>query len=271
MTPTSQPELFILIPCYNDFDGLVKALKSIRFDAGRFLPVIVDDGSPLPLLPEQLRKEVGEMPFHLIRMPRNGGITRALNAGLEWILQQPACRYIARLDCRDLCDYRRFHLQTEYLDRHPEIGLLGSWCIFKESASGLSYTYRTPTHHDAILKEMPLRNVFIHPTVMFRPGLVKKAGWYPEAFTFVEDYALFWKMLTISKGAILPEYLVTCAVSGTGISLSNRKKQLIGRKKVIEAFAEQNFAKRMGLIKINFLMLLPKPLLLRLKSLISKN
>jgi glycosyltransferase involved in cell wall biosynthesis len=271
MTPPSYPELFILIPCYNDFEGLVTALKSIRFDAGRFLPVIVDDGSQPPLADALLRKELGEMPFHLIRMPRNVGITRALNAGLEWILEQPSCRYIARLDCGDICDYRRFQMQTEYLDRHPGIGLLGSWSIFKEQATGISYTYRTPTRHDAIIKEMPLRNVFIHPSVMFRPDLVQKAGWYPEAYPFVEDYALFWRMLTISKGAILPEYLVTCAVSGTGISLSNRRKQLIGRKKVIQAFAEQNFAKRLGLIKINFLMLLPKPLLLRLKSLISKN
>jgi hypothetical protein len=118
---------------------------------------------------------------------------------------------------------------------------------------------------------MPLRNVFIHPTVMFRPDLVKQAGLYPESYPFVEDYALFWKMLKISKVAILPEYLVTCAVTHTGISLSNRKKQLIGRKKVIQTFADQTFARRIGLIKINFLMILPKTLLLRLKSLISKN
>lgn len=271
MIHPSHPELCILIPCYNDFEGLVRALKSIRFDEGRFLAVVVDDGSRTPLSPELLRKEVGDLPFHLIVMPRNVGITRALNAGLEWILQQPSCRYIARLDCRDLCDYRRFPMQTDYLDRHPGIGLLGSWCIFKDEASGISYTYRTPIAHDAIIKEMPLRNVFIHPTVMFRPELLQKAGGYPESFPFVEDYALFWKMLKLSEGAILPEYLVTCAVSGTGISLSNRKKQLIGRKKVIQAFSEQNFAKRMGLIKINFLMIIPKALLLRLKSLISKN
>src|SRR5687767_4052313 len=244
MTSPTQPELFILIPCYNDLEGLVQALKSIRFKAGGYLSVIVDDGSNPPLSADRLRNEVPGAPFHLIHLPRNGGITRALNAGLEWILQQPTCRYIARLDCRDLCDHRRFFLQTEYLDRHPQTGLLGSWCIFKDAVSGISYTYRTPTQQEGIRKEMPLRNVFIHPTVMFRPDLVKQAGLYPESFPFVEDYALFWKMLKISKVAILPEYLVTCAVTRTGISLSNRRKQLIGRKKVIQTFAEQNFARR---------------------------
>ena len=270
MTLPSHPELFILLPCYNDFEGLVAALKSIHFDAGRYVAVVVDDGSQPAISAGLLQQELDGVPFHLIHLQPNAGIIRALNAGLAWILQQPSCRYIARLDCRDICDHRRFHLQTEFLDRHPAIGLLGSWCIFKDPARGISYTYRTPTQHEAILKEMPLRNVFIHPTVMFRPELVEKAGWYPESYPFVEDYALFWKMLTISKGAILPDYLVTCAVSGTGISLSNRRKQLIGRKKVVQAFAKQNFAKRMGLIKINILMLMPKPLLLRLKSLISK-
>ena len=38
-------ELCILIPCYNNIDGLKKSLKSIVYDIGNYLIVVVDDGS----------------------------------------------------------------------------------------------------------------------------------------------------------------------------------------------------------------------------------
>ena len=267
--PPANPELFILIPCYNDPEGLRAALLSIQYEAEKYRVVVVDDGSTDPVSESLL--QWGFSSVHCIRLARNSGITKALNTGLEWILQQPSCRLIARLDCRDICDSRRFYLQTEFMNRHPDIGILGSWCIFREAASGISYTYKTPTEHKDIYKEMPRRNVFIHPTVMFRRDILKISGLYPEGYPFVEDYALFWRMLTTSKGAVLPEYLVTCAVNKEGISLSNRRKQLIGRKKVVNQFAERNFGRLIGLIKINILMILPKPLLLRVKNLTSNH
>lgn len=263
----ANPELFILIPCYNDPKGLQEALESIQYDPENYRVVVVDDGSTVPVS-ESLR-QWGLSSVHCIRLARNSGITKALNTGLEYILRQPSCRLIARLDCRDICDSRRFNLQTEFMNRHPEVGILGSWCIFRDETSGLSYTYKTPTEHKDIQKEMPRRNVFIHPTVMFRRDILKICGLYPERYPYVEDYALFWKMLTTCKGAVLPEYLVTCAVRKEGISLSNRRKQLIGRKKVINQFSKRNFGRLIGLIKINILMILPKPLLLRVKSLIN--
>ena len=45
---------------------------------------------------------------HVLRLPHNQGITAALNAGLDWIVTHTSAPYIARLDCRDLCDGERF-------------------------------------------------------------------------------------------------------------------------------------------------------------------
>jgi hypothetical protein len=157
------------------------------------------------------------------------------------------------------------------LQENPSIGLLGTWCRFSDKETGITYNYTTPVHHDHILKAMPLRNVFIHPTIMFRSAEVKKGLGYPETYPYAEDYAFCWRLLQLTKGAILPHYLVTCAISRGGLSLKNRKQQLRSRKKVIQAFGKKGWKSKMGVIKIYLLILLPKEVLLRLKGFRNKS
>lgn len=264
---TSRPLHFcVLIPCYNDEAGLVAALKSIHYDPAHYLAVVVDDGSREAVSYENVRAQAGDRPIYLLRLPQNRGITEALNAGLQWITTATRAPYIARLDCNDTCAPDRFYKQVAYLNGHPGTGLLGTWCRFGEEATGIAYSYTTPTEHEAIKKAMHLRNVFIHPTVMFRTVLLPATGFYPDQYPHTEDYAFFWKMLQVSRGAILPEFLVTCAITRTGISFSNRKKQLEGRKKVVSHFSENMWIKIVGLVKLNLLGFLPKTLLLLLKN-----
>src|SRR5688500_5262867 len=117
------PEICILIPCYNNPEGLAASLKSIHPGGSSCLAVVVDDGSREPVrLPEGL-----PVPVQLLRLEQNRGITEALNAGLRWIMAHTSARYIARLDCDDLAAPERFSRQKDFLDRHPEVGLLGSW------------------------------------------------------------------------------------------------------------------------------------------------
>jgi glycosyltransferase involved in cell wall biosynthesis len=258
----------VLIPCYNDEPGLVAALKSIRYHTENCLAVIVDDGSKEPLSAQVLKAAVGpQLQLHLIRLQPNSGITIALNTGLHWIVANTSAPYIARLDCNDICDAQRFYSQVDFLNNHPEVGLLGSWCRFQEAGTQNSYPYTTPLVHKEIKKAMHLRNVFIHPTVMFRTELLSKAGYYPENYLHAEDYAFFWKLLKSTKGAIMDQFLVTCAITRSGISYQNRKAQLMSRKKVVIDFSDEVWEKIIGVIKIKILLMVPKRLLLQLKTL----
>jgi glycosyltransferase involved in cell wall biosynthesis len=257
----------LLIPCFNDEAGLQQSLESIRYDAGKYAVVVVDDGSQTPVMQQNLQRTAPHiLNMHLIRLPQNLGITAALNTGLQWILEHTTAPYIARLDCRDTCDLRRFHKQVTFLNTHPQVGLLGSWCIFKEEGTDLNYPYTTPVQHRALLKAMHLRNVFIHPAVMFRTTVLQQTGLYPYNYPHAEDYALFWKMLQVTEGAVLNEHLTTCAILRRGISLANRKAQLWSRKKIVQEFGNSRFLKAYGLLKLNILIIMPKSLLLRLKA-----
>ena len=262
----------LLVPCYNDEAGLVQALKTVVYPFEHCLAVVVDDGSTRPLNAAHIAAEVGTgLPVHVIRLSQNQGITTALNAGLSWIVANTSAPYIARLDCRDRCHAQRFYRQVAFLNEHPQVGLLGTWCRFEEEKTGIAYPYTTPVTNEAIKKEMPGRNVFIHPTVLFRSAFVRQGARYPEDFAHAEDYAFCWRLLGLAEGAILPDYLVTCAITRSGLSYQHRRAQLQSRKKVIKKFGPRGWITKWALIKINLLMLIPKSVLLRLKGLINKD
>lgn len=257
----------LLIPCYNNTEGLKRSLASVHYPPDKHLVVVVDDGSDEPVTFESIQQVGEQKPIHILRLEKNKGITYALNTGLQWILNNTAAKYIARLDCSDVCHEKRFVEQVQFLEKHPTVGLLGSWCIFKSKDSAHVFRYTTPSADSAIRKWMHLRNVFIHPTVMFRTGLIKKAGLYPHQYPHAEDYAFFWMLLQHTEAAILNQYLVTCTLTPGGLSVANRKVQLSSCKKIIAQFGSSPLLKALGLLNTQLRMLLPQKLILRLKTL----
>jgi glycosyltransferase involved in cell wall biosynthesis len=258
----------LLIPCYNNFIGLIESLRSIVYPESRYLMVVVDDGSNDIVTAEKVIQEIGnEKPVVVLRNNNNEGITSALNKGLSWIEKNIIVRYIARLDCGDTCEARRFVTQVQYMDAHQETGLTGSWCWFAEKETSIKYSYKTPTRHKAIMRAMYFRNIFIHPTVMFRTSLLKKTGYYPEDFEYAEDYAFFWKLIQNNKSFVFDQFFVTCEMNRGGISFKNKNKQLMARWKVVKEFGAGPLLKIAAFIRLRFLVILPKGLLLQLKKL----
>jgi glycosyltransferase involved in cell wall biosynthesis len=266
MKTDAELDFCLLIPCYNNFSGLIESLKSVVYPDNNYLIVIVDDGSSQAITIESVKTEIGEKkPIVILSNGTNKGIQVALNKGLSWIEENTVAKYIARLDCGDTCSFDRFILQVEYLDAHPETGLVGSWCKFEEKGTSLKYSYTTPTDHKAIIKDMHFRNVFIHPTVMFRSSLLKKVGYYPMDFDYAEDYAFFWKLILVSQSFILDKFLVVCEFNRQGLSFKNRPRQLAARWKVVNTFSTNSILKMSAFIKLKLLYFLPKRLVLRLK------
>jgi hypothetical protein len=155
---------------------------------------------------------------------------------------------------------------VEWLDAHPDTGLLGTWCRFKEKGTGYNYPYTTPTGHEKIMKAMYLRNVFIHPTVMFRASLLPEAGHYPENFEYAEDYAFFWKLITLQKAHVLGTFMVICEINREGLSYANKGKQLVSRWHVVKRYGTSKPLKILAFMRISLLFILPKRLTLLLKQ-----
>jgi GT2 family glycosyltransferase len=262
----SEPKDFILlIPYYNDFEGLINSIKSVNYPRQKFEILIVDDGSKEPLSLADLQNLFPEKDIKVINLSLNVGIAKALNSGLREILNRTDYKYIARLDCGDTCDIERFTKQVEFMNTHEDIGLLGSWCTFTEKGSGKSYVYKTKLTHDEIIKEMHFKCSFIHPTVMFRREVLKKIGLYPENFPHTEDYAYFWRILSLYKGSILPKNMVNITADKKTVSYTNRNEQFLWRKRIVEEMGTNKLYKALGLIYLSILSLVPANLIYQTK------
>lgn len=260
-------DFYLLIPYYNNLPGLISSLKSISYDPTLYALLIVDDGSREALRREDLSPYLPELlSVTILRQANNQGITRALNAGMQWLGEHGNCRYVARLDCGDLCDPARFRRQVALLDEQPEIDLVGSWCIFKNFATGDSYRYVTPTGYKKIIKGMHFRNIFIHPTVMWRSDVTRKAGIYPENFPHAEDYGFFYEIISRGKAAVIPAYLVICEINPKGLSLFFRQEQLKSRMRVVRQYGKNRLYSLMGIVKLWILLAVPYKFVLQTKN-----
>lgn len=260
-------DFYLLIPFYNNLPGLLHSLQSVQYDADKFAVVIVDDGSVEPVSQNALFAHISTaIQVEVIRLPQNKGITTALNTGLQWILQQNNSLFIARLDCGDLCTNDRFYKQVAFLKQHPAVDLVGSWCIFRDFTSNVAFRYVTPTDHHQIRRSMHFRNLFIHPTVMWRCEAMKKVARYPDTYPDAEDYGFFYQLLDNGECAIIPEYLVTCEINHKGISLSSRKKQLKSRIKVVKEFGKNKILRYLGVLKLRLLLIIPYNVIFAIKK-----
>ena len=134
---------------------------------------------------------------------------RPLGVNLNALLERTLGRYelFARMDSDDESLPDRIAKQVDFLERHEAIDLLGGAVVdIDERGRELKHvTYQTT--HEAIVRFFRRRTPVAHPTVMFRPSFVEKAGLYPARP--LED-ALYW-MRAIRAGcrfANLPETLV---------------------------------------------------------------
>ncbi|HTL07591.1 MAG TPA: glycosyltransferase [Chitinophagaceae bacterium] len=268
---SSPLDICVLIPCHNNFEGLIDSINSIVYDHQRLMVVVVDDGSATAITRTRLYTSIpAAVNIQLVRLRQNQGITKALNAGLDFIYANYAVQFIARLDCGDICRPDRFHQQIAFLNTHPNIDLLGSWCYFRNPVTGTAYEYRTPTDHEEIERSMYFRNVFVHPTVMWRVAALQPLR-YPVKYPHAEDYGLFYDIISKKRTAIISEFLVTCEVNQTGISFLNRSEQLRSRLRVIKDYGRNKLLLAAGMLKLAFLMALPYRLVKEVKHRVYKH
>jgi hypothetical protein len=72
----------------------------------------------------------------------------------------------------------------------------------------------------------------LHPTWMVRTQALRDAGLYSCDYPAAEDYELLRRMSRTSELANLPEYLLEYSVSMSGVSMKNRRRQLLDRLRI---------------------------------------
>ena len=141
--------------------------------------------------------------IRVINLPKNIGRTPALNVAVV----SASAEYVAVLDADDLSHPLRLKQQIEFLDAHPDVGLVGSWAEFIDEVGSFVSLKKGPTSHQEIVQAMATRNPIVHSTVMFRRDLMKRIGGYDETLVYAQDFGMLLEFARISRIAIIPEIL----------------------------------------------------------------
>ena len=153
--------------------------------------VIVCDGPLTDGLNVVLDNYVQKYPdiIKLVRLEKNVGLGRALNAGME------KCKndVIARMDSDDISYPDRCRLELEVINQGYDI-VSGTVQEFANTKENIISERWLPEHNDEIYSFAKRRCPFNHPCVMYRREAVLKAGGYQHFFCF-EDYYLWVRML----------------------------------------------------------------------------
>ncbi len=215
------PLVSVLMSVYENASTLRAALDSILAQSlADFEFIVIDDASTDNS--KSIIQKYRDSRIILIENERNLGLTAALNVGL----QSAKGKYLARMDADDIALPTRLEKQVAYLERHPEVGILGTAAEVIDAAGEPQGISNRPQTGLAIRWMSLLANPFLHPTVMFRRELlVEHSLTYDERFSTAQDYDLWGRLLQHTQGANLAEPLLQYRLS-SGITGEHRQSQL---------------------------------------------
>ncbi len=143
--------------------------------------------------------------FKIVALENNVGLGEALRIGVNNCSND----IIARMDTDDICLPYRFEKQIEFLTKHPEIDLVGSYIFeFEQNIDNIIATRKVPVTVEEVNVFAKTRNPLNHMTVMYRKSSIISVGNYMP-FLWNEDYYLWVRLITNNKKIMnIPEPLV---------------------------------------------------------------
>ena len=196
--------LTVLMPVYNGDRYLRPAVDSIlaqTFTDFEFL--IIDNGSTDQtevILNEYQKKDARIRVLH-----REKGLVEALNYGFD----QSRGKYIARLDADDICLPNRMHKQVEFMEKHAEVGVCGSWI---RCFGNYDQVTKHPVDDASLRAEMLFSPPFANSSTIIRQSVLKSHGIYFRNPPYSEDYDLWVRLSRVTHFANIPEILVNYRV-----------------------------------------------------------
>lgn len=211
------PAISVVLPVYNGAADVEKSVQSVLAQTfADFELIIINDGSKDNSA--EVLQSISDPRIRLFHQ-ENMGLAATLNRGIELAQGQ----YIARQDQDDICKPDRFERQFQFMEAHPNCGLLGTWAEIWVGDEPSGRVHEHPADHSTLCFELMFNNPFVHSSVMMRRMAVVGIGGYSTdpSRQPPEDYELWSRMARYGEVANLPEPLliyreVPASMSRTG-------------------------------------------------------
>lgn len=221
------PLVSVLMPVYNGMPYLPLAIESLRNQTyTHFELLVVNDCST-----DATRKYLDSLTdtrVRVIHLPRNLGVTGALQTGLQAVRGA----FIARLDADDRAYPQRLQRQVKFMKENPFVGLLASTAdAINERGDLISYATTRQKSELELRWELLFKNPIIHSTVMMRTEVLNSHH-LNYSKPHAEDYDLWVRMAAITRIHQMPEALVQYRVNTNSWTYTKLNEQNEGGNEV---------------------------------------
>lgn len=197
MTTVGRPRVSVVIPTYRHQEFILATLDSVFAQTmNEYEVIVINDGSPddtAAILEPLVR--AGQIVY---LEQTNQGTSRARNLGIE----RARGDYIALLDDDDLWPADKLAWQTEYLDAHRDVGLVGGMLqtIDAQGTPGWKGTFWPSITFESLFIENP----FLSPgQTLIRADLLKRIGGMDATIWGADDWDLWFRIAKASKIVML--------------------------------------------------------------------
>ncbi len=239
---------------YNSAMYIGESISSVLNQTFKDLELIVVNDCSTDNTPEIIKSYSDKDPrVHLINNETNLQPAISRNKAL----QNAKGKYIAILDSDDIALPNRLETQYNFLEKNPDIALVGSGAEIIDENGKTIKIKRVPADFGEIKFRSIFRNLFIHSAVFYRKDPVLALGGYNDSYLHSEDYKLYTDLMDKYKITNIPEVLVKYRKNPKAISIvsSTRKIQLEHAIDVSYEYANQyiNLPKNIVGLMINAL------------------
>jgi glycosyltransferase involved in cell wall biosynthesis len=181
------PKVSVVMPVYNTEKYIQEAIESILNQTYTdFEFIIINDGSTDRT--KEIIQSYKDSRIRYLENVHNSDIVTTLNKGLDYATGE----YIARMDADDIAMKDRLKEQNRFLDRHDEIGVVGSaMIVFNEKGEENLFPYSTTP--GMAKAELMFNSSLGHPTVMIRKRCLENIRHEAE-YQGLEDFVMWWRI-----------------------------------------------------------------------------
>lgn len=187
------PLVSVIMAVYDGESYLSQAIDSVLAQTlTDFELLIVDDGSRDKSAEIIRSYQDLDRRIRFVQLAENSGIADARNRAIA----EAKSKYVTIMDCDDVCMPGRLAQQVEFLEAHPDVGLVGvSGRAVDENLAPL-FQLNMPPNHCLIVLEMFFGVGLMFSTLMTRLKALKAVGGYAPGRRTGEERDLTWRLLT---------------------------------------------------------------------------
>ncbi len=214
------PLVSVIIPAYNAESYIKIAIDSIQGQTYKNLEIIViDDKSTdnTSSIVSTIAKK--DERIKLIKNETNIGIGGNRNKGIE----KSNGDYICWQDADDISLPDRIQKQVDYLESHPEVGVVGGFITFFEDEYE-SKTRRYAEDDHTLRSNIFKYNPVAQPACMVRKACYKSVGLYDSSLRVSEDLDMMFRIGEKFKFGNLQEVVIKYRQSSGSLTSSNLKQ-----------------------------------------------